>query len=126
MLTLICGPPNAGKTTLSRGFTDVVHVDEVRRPHDVLARVAASDSICVEGVFARASERERLLRAYGRPDARCIWLDVDERTSVAREARGRPAWALRACARDFEPPTLAEGWLEVMTKTVTKEGNSQK
>ena len=114
MLTLICGLPNAGKTTLSRRFANVVQVDEVRRRRDVLQAVAAADDVCVEGVFERRSERLAVLRAYEGTRTRCILVDESAAESIARERRGRPAWALRACAQRFERPSADEGWGELL------------
>ena len=32
-ITLICGLPNAGKTTYSRQFENVIHLDDFRKNH---------------------------------------------------------------------------------------------
>lgn len=110
MLTLVCGLPNAGKTT---GYPDALHQDELGAIENVCAAVSQLDGdAVVEGYFPTADGRRRVREAYGGA-ARCVFIDITAEESIRRERRNRPAGVLRNAARFFEPPTYAEGWDEI-------------
>ena len=119
MMTLICGLPNAGKTTYSKQFQNVIHYDDVtapkgERPICVLCNiVSAMDDVCVEGVFLRAWERKRVVKAYNGTERVCLWLDTPLEECIARENRNRGLYLINRCHALFEPPTLDEGWDEI-------------
>lgn len=111
-MTIICGLPNAGKTTFSQRFDNVIHLDEVGRTSRVCEMVAVMDDVCVEGVFPTSAKRRRVREAYdGR--ARLIWLDTPLDECKRREDRGRAEFIIENAARYFEPPTYDEGWDEI-------------
>ena len=111
-MTLVCGLPNAGKTTYSQRFRNVIHLDEVGRTSRVCEMVSGQDDVCVEGVFPTAWRRRRVRESYDGP-ARLIWLDMPPDECKRREDRGRPEFILENAARYFEPPTYDEGWDEI-------------
>ena len=113
MLVAVCGPPNAGKTTSSLRFPNVVHMDGTRLEDACVAVSGAEGDVCVEGVLPNAHVRRRLARAYAGRRV-CVWLDIPFEECVRREARGRGEWMLRNFYGCFEPPTVAEGWDEVI------------
>lgn len=108
MLTLICGMPRAGKTTYSRQFDNVIHLDGLSY-HAVKRKVAeALGDIVVDGVYAHPQNRKSLIAAYNGKGKRCIWLDTP-----LEVRRTRPMW--HPCPEmEFEPPTLDEGWDEII------------
>ena len=118
-MILICGIPNAGKTTYSARFENVLHFDDVKggrhRRDKVVDAVAENNSLVVEGVYPTAKERRRLPAASTERNV-CIWLDVPVDECVRRELAGRNRsehmviWA----SERFEPPTLEEGWDEIV------------
>ena len=113
MLTLICGMPNAGKTTYSKQFANVIHLDDVGRPSKVADMVRGmTGDVVVEGVFGMPRNRMRLVDAYDGP-TRCIFLDVPFDEILRREDRGRAEWLLRNAAKHFTPPAHDEGWDEI-------------
>ena len=112
MLTLICGLPNAGKTTYSQRFENVIHLDEERRTSAVCDKVRGMDEAVVEGGFNTAEKRGRLRSSYD-GYTRLIWLDTPLDECIRREDRGRPEFILRNAAKHFEPPTYDEGWDEI-------------
>ena len=112
MLTLICGLPNAGKTTYSQRFDNVIHLDEVGRTSRVCEMVEGMGDTVVEGVFATSLKRRQLIDAGG-GYSKCIWLDVPLDECKRREDRGRPEFILENAAKYFEPPTYDEGWDEI-------------
>lgn len=114
MLTLICGLPRSGKTTISGHYKDtceVLHCDYLQ-PHGVIRKVkeiADSKDIAVEGIYRRASERKKLLEAYtGGGKKVCLWLNTPQ------EVRETRTGYHKASNLPFEPPTLEEGWDEVI------------
>ena len=116
MLTLICGIPNAGKTTFSERWSkSVVHLDETeggcRAIREMVSR--ADGDITVEGVYLHHQQRRELARAYDGAKL-CIWLDTPLDVCIEREDRGRGTLITRNCAKLFEPPTLDEGWDEIV------------
>lgn len=119
MLVLICGIPNAGKTTYSSRYKNVIHTDDVvpsGRGHHQTVRdmVANEDDVCVEGTFIIARHRKKLAEAYNGNRKVCIWLDTPLDECIKREDRGRGTLITRNCSALFEPPTLDEGWDEII------------
>lgn len=108
MITLICGMPRAGKSTYSQQYDNVIHFDGLWYAK-VLERVEqASGNVVVEGIYHHANDRIRLINAYHGDGKKCIWLDtpLDVRKT-------RPMWRQWADPI-FEPPTLNEGWDEIV------------
>ena len=122
MLTLICGLPNAGKTTFSKRYDNVIHLDDVRPQgkaptkviHDM---VAEQGDVCVEGTYLVARQRRELANAYKGEWKVCIWLDTPLEECIARENRGRSKSLFHIGHEAFEPPTLSEGWDEIIRIT---------
>ena len=109
MLILICGLPRAGKTTYSERFDEVIHLDTSGAYQGVLRRLKHKDGdVIVEGVYRLIKERENLIRAYNGTVFKCIWLETPD--EVRQSRRGWDKW----CDRPFEPPTLDEGWDEII------------
>lgn len=124
-MILIMGLPNAGKTTYSAQYENVLHFDEFRKftikPKDQyeLCNKAAAEfdgEVCVEGIYNSASKRKELLEAVkDNPEKNiCIWLDTSVETCEKREDRGRPKGLVRVHKERFEPPTYDEGWDEII------------
>lgn len=109
MLTAIIGHPNAGKTTYSGRFENVIHFDDYLGGHyaDGYALAATMEHVTVEGLFQRRKTRIELLDALAHHShKRCIWLDVPPEVCMRRpNFRGRAF---------MEPPTLDEGWDEIV------------
>ena len=112
MLTLICGIPNAGKTTYSQKYDNVIHLDDVQRTSVICEMVANEEDVCVEGAFLDSRRRRKIADAYKGKKV-CIWLNTPLDECIARENRGRQKGLFRVCAEGFEPPTYAEGWDEI-------------
>lgn len=128
MVTLICGIPNAGKTQYSKGYEKVIHFDEVahRRADGKFAKcnalaASAGGDVCVEGVYNSRKRRMEFLEAIkDRPEKKiCIWIDTPVEVCLERECnyRNRPDSIVLTHARNFEPPTLDEGWDEIIRIT---------
>lgn len=110
MLTLICGLPNAGKTS---GYPDALHLDEIGFVQTARNIVKGMDGdVAIEGVFARPEQRRTMRTAYD-GQAKCVFIDISADESIRRETRNRPDWLLRNAAERFIPPTYAEGWDEI-------------
>lgn len=116
MLVLVCGIHNAGKTTYAQRFGIVVHLDELGSYDAVCDAVRGiNGDIAVDGLYPLRVQRRRLLEACGdRGKNVCIWLDAPLDECIRREDRGRPLFVIRKCASAFEPPTLDEGWDEII------------
>ena len=109
MLTLICGLPRAGKTTYSEQFDNVVHLDTSGAYQGVLRKVKRmTGDVVVEGVYRLQRQRERLIQTYDADRYTCIWLDTPDEIRQSRD--GWDKW----CDKPFEPPTLSEGWDEII------------
>lgn len=113
MLILICGIPNAGKTTYSQKYNNVIHLDDVIRTSVICEMVAREDDVCVEGVFVDARRRKKIAEVYEGKKI-CIWLDTPEDVCISRESRNRSEGLIKCCSQSFEPPTLDEGWDEII------------
>ena len=106
MMVLICGQPNAGKTTYSKRFKNVVHFDDyIGRYEDGYRIVESMDDVCVEGLFTKRKTRLALLKAYKGNDKVCYWIDTP--IEVCKERADFKG------TRHFEPPSYDEGWDEI-------------
>lgn len=122
MITLICGRCRAGKTTYSRKFSNVVHLDTAaksgrERYQSVLRMIPEqSGDVVVEGIYDTAEKRMALLDAYVGEDSKCIWLDTDPETISRRMGMAFGPWRHHPVMvpREFEPPTYTEGWDEII------------
>lgn len=113
MLTMICGLPNAGKTTYSKRYDNVLHQDDIGRIDSIIDIIKQMDEVVVEGYFGTQNERKRVRSAY-KGKAKCIFLDISVEESIRREDRNRHPQTLRNASRFFEPPTYSEGWDEII------------
>lgn len=118
-MILICGIPNAGKTTYAKRFDNVINFDRVKGTNKqmrerVLEMVKENPSVVVEGVYHKAEDRINLIKASG--GGKVIWLDTPTEVCVERELsyRKRPTLLVESCAKHFEPPTFDEGWDEII------------
>lgn len=113
MITLICGLPNAGKTTYSKQFDNALHQDDIGAIKRIVNIIEPMDDVIIEGYFGRRNERERVRKAHN-GYAKCIYIDISADESIKREDRNRHPQILRNAAWFFEPPTLDEGWDEII------------
>lgn len=115
MIKLICGRSRAGKTTYSQQFDSVIHLDDYGS--DCYERVAkvvaqAQGDVVVDGVYNTSERRKTLLNAYlGEGEKTCIWLDTPHEVI---ESRFFWRWKPIDMPQLFEPPTLDEGWDEIV------------
>ena len=115
MIKLICGRSRAGKTTYSKRFADVIHLDLcgglVTCYPNALKKVSEKDGdVIIEGVYNTAERRMALLDAYkGGGKKVCIWLDTPLDIIESRFFRG----SRMNLPHSFDPPTYAEGWDEI-------------
>lgn len=111
----IIGLPNAGKTTYSTRYDNVLHTDALKpkaRWSDI--EKAMDDSLVVDGVFFSRRTREKLLALADGCKKTCIWLDTPVDVCINRENRGRHHSLVEVLHMRFEPPTLDEGWDEII------------
>jgi len=113
MLTLICGLPNAGKTTYSKQYNCVLHQDEIGAVSKIIKMIEHKNYVVIEGYFGNRTERNRVREAHN-GYTKCIYLDISVEESIEREDRNRNPQILRNAARFFEPPSLDEGWDEII------------
>lgn len=121
MLTLICGIPNAGKTTYSAQYDNVIHLDDANdcRQCNAQCGIASrvNEDICVEGVYNQAWQRKALIEACQNQSPKvCIWLDtpLEECLERERNGRNRVLATVRLHHKILEPPTYDEGWDEII------------
>ena len=114
MVTMICGLPNAGKTTFSARYETALHQDDIGTLDKVIETIRQkSGDIVIEGYFGTCSDRRRVLSVCN-GKSRCIFIDISVEESIRRENRNRHPQILRNAFRFFEPPTLDEGWDEII------------
>lgn len=109
MLTLICGLPRAGKTTYSEKYDNVIHLDMCGAYEGVIHNIRGkSEDVIVDGVYQNRYLRGRLIKEYKGNGLKCIWLDTPQEVRCTRKG-----WS-KGCDFPFEPPTLDEGWDEIV------------
>lgn len=123
MITLICGVPNAGKTTFSAKYQKCLRYDEIalttpKRYAHICETVRSEGDIAVEGVYDEKWRREEFVKACheGGHKAVCIWLDTPLEVCIERERnyRHRLEQMVRHSYDAFQPPTYDEGWDEII------------
>ena len=122
MLTLICGIPNSGKTTYSKIYNSVIHLDDyfrIGQPNRNYCEAVSSvvGDVCIEGVFGLKDMRTDIITACGHHDRKvCIWLDTPIEECIRRELeyRQRPLGVVDTHHKMFQPPTYEEGWDEII------------
>lgn len=121
-MVLVCGLPNAGKTTYSERYPDCIHYDGIplitpERYRCICESVKKMPDLCVDGVYGEKKRREELVKSCHSVGghAVCIWLDTLAEECIRRENRDRPHGLVNLHAKTFEPPTLDEGWDEIIT-----------
>lgn len=129
MLLLICGIPNAGKTTYSKRYDNVIHLDDMVGSNKFgqcnrIASAADGDAV-VEGVYITKHRRKELLEACADKSPKiCVWLDAPLEECIRRERnyRKRPAFVVTSNHEMSQIPSLDEGW----DKTVIVNSYSRK
>ena len=118
MQLLIIGLPNAGKTTYSKRFKNVIHWDDMTEPRsenfmETVRR--AGDCVVVEGVFNTVKARRIFLDAVKDKQGKkvCIWLQTPLETCLRRAPHNRPEFVVMEHFKNFERPELDEGWDEI-------------
>ena len=125
MITLICGRCQAGKTTYSKRFENVVHLDTVARngreryPKVLEIVSQRADDVVVDGVYEKAEYRTELLRAYKGQGSRCIWINTPVEVIAERMLPHFPHSHMKpnvhfVVPKHFEEPTYSEGWDEII------------
>ena len=120
-MIMICGIPNAGKTTYSKQYDNVVHLDEIsgstHKRHDICREIVSKGDVVIEGVFGTKRFRRELISLCPQNVRKtCIWLDtpVDECLRREQAYRKRPNSIVLLHAKAFEEPTYDEGWDEII------------
>ena len=116
LITLICGVGRAGKSTYATAFVNVIHLDLMghipERYANVNRLVENMENVTVEGVYNLKKYRSDLLKAYKWNNRKCIWLDTPVETVTAR--MDKEHIPISTVHFYFEPPTLEEGWDEII------------
>ena len=112
-MILICGIPNAGKTTYSKQFDNVVEFDRVKGTNRqmrerVLEMIRNNPELTVEGVYGKAEDRKLLVQAAKGSHNTCIWLDTPLGVCIDREEsyRHRSSLLVECSHKHFEPPMI--------------------
>lgn len=114
MLLMICGLPNAGKTTFSKRYKNALHYDEIGTLSNVVKAIEkASGDVVIEGYFGTSDERKKVISAYD-GKTRCIFIDIPSEESIRREDRNRNPQIIKNASRFFETPSYSEGWDEII------------
>ena len=125
-LTLICGIPNAGKTTYSETYDNVIHLDDFDdrlfrerfRKCSKKASEIGSD-MCVDGCYHVSEVRMELLEMFRGKDFKkiCIWINTPLETCLERSNRSTNCGIVKLIGNIFQPPTMEEGWDEIIVVT---------
>lgn len=117
MLINICGRSRSGKTTFSKHFKNVIHLDQYgagdiayKKVQSVVAHSTDKD-VVVEGIYDTAARRMALISAYkGDDDKTCIWLDTALDVIEDRFGKEKPD----DLPHPFEEPSVNEGWKQIV------------
>lgn len=124
MLTLICGRCRAGKTTYSKRFENVIHLDTAstvaKERYSAVNSIVSQleGDVVVEGVYESRSLRAALLSSYRGHYRRVIYIDTPLEIIARRTSPFRNPKATTVIPKNFEEPSYDEGWDEI---TIVKE-----
>ena len=107
-MVVIIGIPNAGKSTYSERFHDVIHLDDfpLSRFRNCNKAVAKSHGeVVVEGIYNTRNRREELLKACtGNEKKVCVWIDTPLEVCLSRCTDSGFKHTVEIGARMFQPP----------------------
>lgn len=129
-LYLFCGSPGSGKTTLSKQMAEQYDAERISfderhylRHTDmippILEALTDGKNVVADSVFAYTKQRTAILDAVKDIPCRKILVHMDTpleeclRRNANRKKR-LPAFVVESFYESFEPPTLAEGWDEII------------
>lgn len=129
-LYLFCGTPGSGKTTLSKQMAEQYDAERISfderhylRHTDMIPPIveALTDgkSVVADSVFTHAKQRTAILDAVKDISCRKILIHMDTsleeclRRNANRENRLLD-FVVESIYQSFEPPTLDEGWDEIL------------
>lgn len=121
MFTLICGLPRSGKTTYSKRFDNVIHLDTdggypgVAHLLKRKKQYNSDEDIILEGVYNTIERRKRIMQIYKGDYFKCIWINTPKQIRQKREGYDK------YCDFLFEPPSFEEGWNEIIIIENNKE-----
>lgn len=118
MIKLVCGKSRAGKTTFSKRYDEVVHLDNcggvLTCYGKAIDKIKDVENVILEGVYDTKERRMKLIESRpSNENKTCIWLDTEIETIRKRHSQNFKYLA----DNDFEPPTLDEGWSEIIRIT---------
>ena len=108
--------PRAGKTTLSSKYKCKVFHRDYIQPSQIVRSLNDFEDFVVEGVFANAYERKKIINGYNGNYKKCIYLNIPLEIRKHREC-----WTKYCEYFNFQEPTLEEGWDEIVIITPEKE-----
>jgi len=95
ILYLIIGLSNAGKTTYSSKFKNVIHRDDFtcnlshRALMSFCRSICLDDDLYIEGIYNTKRERKIFLNNIKADKYICIWIDTPLEECFKRDMRGR-------------------------------------
>lgn len=131
-LYLFCGSPGSGKTTISKQMAEQYNAERIsfderhyiRHTDMILPIVEAltdGKNVVADSVFSHVKQRTAILDVVRDIPCRKVLvymttpLDECLRRNANRKNR-LPDFVVESFYNSFEPPTLAEGWDEIITK----------
>lgn len=131
-LYLFCGSPGSGKTTLSKQMAEQYNAERISfderhyiRHTDMIPPIIEAlidgKNVVADSVFSHVKQRTAILDAMKDIPCRKVLvymttpLDECLRRNANRKNR-LPDFVVESFYNSFEPPTLAEGWDEIIIK----------
>lgn len=120
-VTLICGLPNAGKTTYSEQFDNVFHLDDFdcrtfKKKFDMCNKTSSKSEtdVYVEGCYHRKSLRKEFIETFKDWKKVCIWFNTPLDVCLSRCEKARSEMVVLSINKAFQEPTKDEGWDELI------------
>lgn len=131
-LYLFCGSPGSGKTTISKQMAEQYNAERISfderhyiRHTDMIPPIIEAlidgKNVVADSVFSHVKQRTAILDAVKDIPCRKVLvymttpLDECLRRNANRKNR-LPDFVVESFYNSFEPPTLAEGWDEIIIK----------
>lgn len=130
-LIVFCGIPGSGKTTLSNEIAATYdmhrismdernYIEHSEMIEPILGCLFSEGNVVVDAVYHKKKQREQLIQSVNDIECKKILIymttPLDECVTRNRERPNPlPDFVVESISKTFQPPTLDEGWDEIIT-----------
>lgn len=121
-IVCVMGYPNSGKTTYSKNYSTIIHLDDYPYIDTIIANniintITTDEDVCIEGdklnhISFRQIFLPILFNKFKYANKICVFLDTPKNICVYRENRGRHINQM--LMYNIDQPSFDEGWDDII------------